>query len=69
MIYTFTMIVMMFAGYDFQKNPVALSGFTVVGFTSEQACESAKSKLLANQLTDFDSTNIRTKVICVPTNI
>ncbi len=66
---TWTLIVMISAGYDFQKSPTALTSYIVPGFTTQQACNNAGNKVLDNRLPSYDWNQIRTKAICVVSDV
>lgn len=65
---TWVLVVIVSMGYNFQKNPVALSSTVVPGFTTQQACENAKNQIRPESL-GFDWTQVKIIRSCVPTTI
>jgi hypothetical protein len=66
---SYTLVILLAFGYDFQKNPVAVSTHSVSGFTTEQACKNAANKIQENNVTGWDSTNRQIKLTCVANSI
>jgi hypothetical protein len=62
---TFTLVIVLMMGYDFDKSPSAVSISNVPGFTTEQACINAGNKVMKSLPSGFRYTERKASFTCV----
>lgn len=66
---SYTLVIMLAFGYDFNRSPPAISIQSVQGFTTEQACINAAKKIEQTAVTGWDLTNRKLSLTCVVNTI